>query len=370
MSSPGNNDDESWMRQALMLAAMGEGFVEPNPMVGAVVVKAGALLGDGFHQKFGGPHAEVNALAECQKSPRGATMYVTLEPCCHHGKTPPCVDAILKAGISRVVVAVEDPFPQVSGKGIAALRKAGVEVEVGVLASESRALLAPYLKRVQTGKPWVIAKWAMTLDGKIAARDGSSKWISCESSSRLVHAVRGRVDGILVGSGTAIADDPQLTSRPAGARIASRVILDRSLKSPLGLKLFQTAREAPTIVFTGRNALKEKRTQLEELGVEVVVLESRESPEQIGELLTNLSKRNWTNLLVEGGGGVLGAFLDANAIDEVKVFVAPKLVGGAGAASPIEGVGLAPISKALGFEWIESEMVGRDLYLNGRVKRT
>lgn len=370
MSSQSQIDDENYMRRALTLAGVGEGDVEPNPMVGAVIVRGDVVLGVGYHQKFGGPHAEVNALAACTDSPRGATLYVTLEPCCHHGKTPPCVAAILNAGISRVVVALEDPYPEVSGKGIAALKASGIQVEVGLLASESKFLLAPYLKRVKTAKPWVIAKWAMTLDGKIAARDGSSKWITSEASRLPVHELRGRVDGILVGSGTAILDDPMLTARLPNTRTPTRVILDRSLKSPASLQVFQTARETPTILFTAQSSWGEEQVKLlQNIGVEVVALQSTESTQQIDELLTNLGKRNWTNLLIEGGGQVLGAFVDAKAIDEVNVFVAPKLIGGAGAVSPVGGVGLAPISEAIEFESVETDIYGEDLYFRGRVKQ-
>src|SRR5215217_9762955 len=207
------------MRHALALAEKGRGFVEPNPMVGAVLLdSAGQLAGEGWHQKFGGPHAEVFALAEAGDRARGGTLVVTLEPCCHHGKTPPCTDAVLKAGIARVVAAMADPFPKVAGGGLAILRGAGVDVSVGLCEVEAVALNAPYLKLLRTGRPWVHAKWAMTLDGKIATRTGDSKWISGEESRRRVHELRGRMDAIVVGRGTVVADDPLLTARPAGPR--------------------------------------------------------------------------------------------------------------------------------------------------------
>src|SRR5438094_5754489 len=218
--------DEPWMRRALELAEKGRGAVEPNPLVGAVVVRNDTVAGEGWHQRYGGPHAEVHALAAAGEAARQATLYVTLEPCCHHGKTPPCTDAILRAGINRVVAAMTDPFPQVAGKGAALLRAAGVVVEFGAGEAEARRLNAPYLKLLATGRPYVHAKWAMTLDGKIATRTGDSKWISNEVSRWRVHELRGRMDAIVVGIGTALADNPRLTVRPPGPRTPLRIILD------------------------------------------------------------------------------------------------------------------------------------------------
>lgn len=221
------------MRRALELARQGEGYVEPNPMVGAVIVDDYLqCLGEGFHRQFGGPHAEVNALREAGARAQGATLYVTLEPCNHHGKTPPCVDAVLQAGLRRVVVGMPDPFAKVNGAGIARLREHGVAVEVGLLEAEVRRLNAPFRKLVETGIPWVHAKWAMTLDGKIAARTGHSQWISGAASRAVVHRLRGRMDAIVIGIGTALADDPLLTARPAGPRVATRVVLDSTARLP------------------------------------------------------------------------------------------------------------------------------------------
>ena len=214
-------DIDLWhMRRALELAARGEGFVEPNPMVGCVIAQGAEIIGEGWHRRFGQPHAEVEALRMAGDRAAGATLYVTLEPCCHFGKTPPCTRAVLASGVRRVVAAQTDPFPQVRGLGIAELRAAGLSVEVGLLESDARRLIAPYLKLVQTGRPWIIAKWAMTLDGKIATRSGQSRWISGPPSRQLVHALRGRVDAIMVGRETADRDDPLLTARPAGPRTA------------------------------------------------------------------------------------------------------------------------------------------------------
>ena len=335
------------MRHALTLASRGRGHVEPNPMVGAVVVRDGVVIGEGWHQHYGGPHAEVFALVG--NAARGATLYVTLEPCCHFGKTPPCTDAILAAGVRRVVAAMADPFPKVAGGGIALLRNAGVEVEVGVCEAVARRLNAPYLKLVGTGRPYVHAKWAMTLDGKIATRTGDSKWISNETSRRRVHELRGRMDAILVGSGTALADDPQLTARPPGPRVATRIVLDRRGRLSPDSHLVRTAREVPTIVVGQGNPAH----------VEVIPSGS------IVELLDELGRRRFTNVLVEGGGEVLGSFLDAGEIDEVHVFIAPILAGGEAARGPVLGGGVERMADALRLAAWEVETVEGDVYLRG-----
>src|SRR5687768_16016216 len=292
------------MSRALALALRGEGHVEPNPMVGCVLVRDGQIVGEGFHERFGGPHAEVNALAAAGDQSRGATAYVTLEPCCHHGKTPPCTRALLAAGVKRVVVAVEDPFPQVRGSGIKELREAGIKCEVGVQAEEAEWVLAPYRKLIAIGRPWVIAKWAMTLDGKLATRSGDSKWISGEASRQLVHELRGRVDAIVVGRGTAEQDDPLLTARPTGPRVATRIVLDRRATLASSSKLVQTTGDAPVLVVVGQAASEEDQARLRAAGCEVVLLGPHES---LDELLCELGKRRMTNVLVEGGATVLGA---------------------------------------------------------------
>src|SRR4051812_10972491 len=242
------------MRRALAEAGRGRGRVEPNPMVGAVVVRDGQPVGVGHHARFGGPHAEGVALAEAKDAACGATLYVTLEPCCHVGKTPPCTDAVLGAGIRRVVAAMPDPFPKVAGGGLARLRTAGLEVEVGLLDDAAARLNAAYLKRVTTGLPYVIAKWAMTLDGKTAVASGDSRWISGPRARALVHELRGRMDAILVGIGTALADDPQLTARPPGPRCAARVVLDSAARLPHDGRLARTAREVPVWLAVNENA--------------------------------------------------------------------------------------------------------------------
>ena len=352
---------EPWMKHALSLAANGRGAVEPNPMVGAVVIDtAGRLVGAGWHRQFGGPHAEVFALAEAGDRAHGGTLVVTLEPCCHHGKTPPCTDAALQAGITRVVVAMADPFPKVAGGGITTLRAAGIPVEVGICEADAVALNAPYLKLLRTERPWVHAKWAMSLDGKIAARTGDSKWISGEESRRRVHELRGRMDAIIVGRGTVAADDPLLTARPAGRRTPARVVLSTSGDLPPRCQLRATARDIPVIVYTANpHALAGWAAD----GAEVVAL--GDNPLSLDAVLADLGRRRFTNVLVEGGAGVLGTLLDAKAADEFHIFIAPKLIGGSGAASPVGGLGIARIADALTLSRCTAVASGDDVYVHG-----
>ena len=352
--------DETQMRRALELAERGRGGVEPNPMVGAVVLDAqGGKVAEGWHEQFGGPHAEVNAFAQSGERARGGTLYVTLEPCCHFGKTPPCTKAVIAAGIRRVVVAMRDPFPKVDGGGIRELENAGIEVVVGVCEKEAIALNTPYLKLLRTGKPWVIAKWAMSLDGKIATRTGDSKWVSGEESRAHAHALRGQVDGILVGSGTVFADDPLLTARPPGRRTLTRIVLTRSGQLPEACKLRTTARETPVIVFTtaeGADRLNGWKAD----GAEVIAVGG------IGDMLSELGNRRFTNLLVEGGAGIHGAFHDADEIDEVRVYLAPKLIGGKDAVSPVAGLGIGKLSEGSGWETVMVEQFAGDVCITSR----
>jgi diaminohydroxyphosphoribosylaminopyrimidine deaminase/5-amino-6-(5-phosphoribosylamino)uracil reductase len=356
--------DDTWMARALELAERGRGRVEPNPLVGAVVVRDGRAVGEGWHQRYGEPHAEAHALAAAGEAARGATLYVTLEPCCHHGKTPPCTDAILRAGIGRVVAALADPFPAVAGKGAEQLRAAGVEVEFGPGAAAARRQNAPYLKLLASGRPYVHAKWAMTLDGKIATRTGDSKWVSNEASRRRVHELRGRMDAVLVGVGTALADDPRLTARPPGPRTAARVVLDSHGRLPTTSQLVRTAREVPTVVATA-TAPPAPAAQLHAAGCEVLTVPAADGRPDVGALLTELGRRRMTNVLVEGGAAVLGSFLDAGAIDEVHVFIAPRLAGGAGALTPVGGRGVEKIAQALELTECHAERIDGDVYVHG-----
>jgi diaminohydroxyphosphoribosylaminopyrimidine deaminase/5-amino-6-(5-phosphoribosylamino)uracil reductase len=356
------------MERALELAKHGRGFAEPNPLVGAVIVQDDRIVGEGWHQRYGEPHAEINALAAAGDNAHGATMYVTLEPCCHEGKTPPCTDAIIRSGICRVVAAMRDPFPEVDGKGLELLRKASITVEEGLCEGEARRLNAPYLKLTQTGGPYVHAKWAMTLDGKIATRSGDSKWISSESSRRRTHEIRGRMDAIIVGGRTARTDDPLLTVRPSGPRTPIRVVLSRSGIIPSQLRLVQTARAVPTLLFTEASCDRSDLEALRDLGCEVVPIAMTPSRSVAREVLHELGRRRFTNVLLEGGAGLLGTFLEAREIDEIHVFIGRQLVGGKQALTPIGGTGVERLEQAAVLVEKRVELIGdEDIYVNGTV---
>lgn len=364
MNATFTTDDERWMRRALALAVRGQGRVEPNPMVGCVIVRGGRVLGEGYHHRFGGPHAEIDALRRCTTSPHRATAYVTLEPCCHVGKTGPCTEALLTAGVGRIVAAMQDPFAKVAGRGFRLLRKAGVRVDVGLCREEAERLNAPYLKLRRTGLPWVILKWAQSLDGRIATRTGDSKWISGPESRGVVHGLRGRVDGILVGIGTALSDDPMLTCRSGRRkRTAQRIVLDSGLRIPLGSSLLQTAGETPVIVGTTHEALRHRRSAARRIaasGAEVVPLPSRGGRVDAAALLRELGRRELTNLLVEGGAELLGTFIERHLADEAYVFVAPRIIGGRMAIGAIGGAGPARIAGTHAIHSLTCHRVGAD----------
>lgn len=381
-------DAASVMRRAFELAARGQGFVEPNPMVGAVLVDESlSLLGEGFHRQFGGPHAEVEAIADATKRRRkkklkDATLFVSLEPCCHFGKTPPCTQAILTAGIRKVVVGRTDPNPQVAGGGIAELRAAGVEVEVGLLEDEAKRLTAPFAKRLTTGLPWVIAKWAMSWDGKIATGSGDSKWISNEASRAVVHQLRGRMDAIVVGAETARRDDPLLTARPAGPRVATRVVLDSIASLRTDSQLVRTVNDAPLLILAGPDAPTDNVSRLRASGAEVCVLGAEAAqatapatakdlkkirPVEPFAVLAELGRRGMTNILIEGGAVILGAFADLDLIDAVQVFIGAKLIGGQTAPGPVAGVGCEPLAMARLLEDLHVETLNGDVHLSGGV---
>lgn len=354
------------MKRALALAARGRGAVEPNPMVGACVVREGRIIAEGYHRRFGGPHAEVEALRKAGRRARGAEVFVTLEPCCHFGKTGPCTDALIAAGVSRVVVAMKDPFAKVRGRGIAALSRAGVRVDAGLLNKEARALNAPYVKLRSTGIPYFIAKYAMTLDGDIATASGDSHWISCEKSRREVHRLRGRVDAIVVGIGTALRDDPLLTVRPPGKRMPLRIVMDSRARLPLKSRLVNTMHLAPLLVVAGRSAPRKRIRALEERGAEVAVLGGGQDV-SVGALARFLGRREMTNVLVEGGAQVLGSFFKAGLVDEVMVFVAPKLAGEG--LQPVKGWASRRMAAAVPLEDMTLRRSGDDVMVCARVAR-
>jgi diaminohydroxyphosphoribosylaminopyrimidine deaminase/5-amino-6-(5-phosphoribosylamino)uracil reductase len=360
--------DWQWMSRAFDLAERGRGYVEPNPLVGAVAVRAEEVVGEGWHQRYGEAHAEVNALTAAGEAARAATLYVTLEPCCHHGKTPPCTDAIVQAGIRRVVAALPDPFAEVAGRGAALLRAAGLTVDFGPGEAEARRQNAAYLKLLATGRPYVHAKWAMSLDGKIATATGDSKWISGDASRRRVHELRGRMDAIVIGSGTARADDPLLTVRPPGPRTPARIILTSTCSLAADSRLVQSAAEAPVWVVTSAAPESSAARQLRACGCEVVHIPPADRAAAVLLLLDELGRRRLTNILVEGGAALLGSFRDARAIDEVHVFLAPRLIGGAAALTAIAGRGVEKVADALPLAEWQIEQLDSDVLLHGRVR--
>jgi len=376
--------DPQFMQRALELAARGLGHVEPNPMVGCVVVRGGRIIGEGWHRKFGGPHAEVEALRDCERrgqSAKGADVYVSLEPCCHHGKTPPCSDALIAARVKRVFVATADPFPKVAGGGIRQLRRAKIGVDIGLLEGDARELNRAFFKRVATGLPWVTAKWAQTLDGRVATANGDSKWISNETSRAFVHAMRAGVDAIIIGIGTVLADDPLLTARPAGRskrpaavpRVARRVVIDPDLRLPASSQLVRSL-PIPLTVAVKTRLLKQppaRLAALEKRGVEFIGLPSLRSSTNrldLRPLLRHLAEKHVaTNVIVEGGPTLLGSFFTQHLIDQALVFVAPKLVGDADAPGCVAGLRCNRIADAIQLRLHESRRFGDDVMFDLRV---
>jgi diaminohydroxyphosphoribosylaminopyrimidine deaminase/5-amino-6-(5-phosphoribosylamino)uracil reductase len=368
--------DSAHLARAIELARRGVGAVKPNPVVGAVVARAEETLGEGWHQEFGGAHAEVNAIEACGLADlKDATLYVSLEPCCHEGKTPPCTDAILQAGIRRVVVASDDPTEKASGRGLGILRDEGVEVILadGELAASARLLNQAFRKHARVGRPWVLFKSAMTLDGKVATRSGDSKWISSEDSRALAHRWRAAVDAVVVGIGTALADDPQLTARPDGlpADVGAqprRVVFDSLARLPTTSQLVALAAEIPLTVIVSRAAARADTDALEAAGVQVLVATGENEPARVRSALDQLGALGVTSILLEGGPHLAGAFLDAGEIDEIRLFLAPLLLGGSAARDPLEGEGVERISEALRAISFDCESIGEDLLISARVR--
>jgi diaminohydroxyphosphoribosylaminopyrimidine deaminase/5-amino-6-(5-phosphoribosylamino)uracil reductase len=322
--------DVELIKIALSLAKNGSGSVEPNPMVGAIIVKNGKIIGKGWHKKFGGPHAEIEALRNCKVSPKGATLYVTLEPCCHFGKTPPCTDAVIKAGIKKVVAAIKDPTKKVAGKGFKILKKAGIETVCGICEKEAEKLNAPFFKFAKTKKPWVIIKWAQSEDGFLSRTD-KKRWISNSASRKDVHKLRKRVQAIAVGVNTVIRDNPMLTIRPSFERQPLRVVLDDKLQIPMNCNLIKTANEVPVCIFTCLNKSLKKKN------VEVLRVRRDKNGLNLKDVLAELGKRGVQQLLVEGGEKVITSFIRQNLADEIVVFTSAEKLGKKGEiqSSPI-----------------------------------
>lgn len=338
--------EKQWMRRAIYLAKKGEGWTSPNPLVGAVIVKEDRVIGEGWHQKRGEAHAERNALQACMEDPKGATIYVTLEPCCHTGRTPPCTQAILDAGISRVVIGSRDPNPKVSGQGAEYLRRSGVEVLEDFLREECDQLNPIFFHYIATKRPFVAMKYAMTADGKIATKTGDSQWITEESARDYVHMLRNRYRGIMVGSGTVLADDPMLNCRMEGGRNPVRIVCDRRLRMQPESRICRTAREIPTIVATNKPD-PEKAKRLEDLGVTLLEVPLKRGALHLDWLMDRLGKLEIDSILVEGGGDILGSFLSEKLVHMVHCFVGAKIFGGTGARSPVGGIGVEKVSQGL-----------------------
>lgn len=361
-------DDIKYMKIALELAQRAQGQTSPNPLVGCVLVDVkGDIVGKGYHHRAGEPHAEINALAEAKDRAYGATAYVTLEPCSHFGRTGPCCDALIRAGIKRVVAATVDPNPRVAGKGFAKLQAAGVEVTKGVLQEEAYRQNEVFFHWMVTGMPFVAMKYAMTIDGKIATASGDSKWITGDEARKYGHFLRGIYDCILVGKNTVLKDDPELTCRLSEGKNPLRIILDSKLEIPLTAKVLAD-KKAPTIVVAAQNIAATKVNTFSELtGVEVIQVPMKNNKLSLRALLSELGKRKLTGILVEGGSQVHGAFLDENLVQRVYAFIAPKIIGGAQSLPPIGGFGKEKIAEGLALREIKVQYLGQDMLITGRV---
>ncbi len=364
--------DHVHLARAIELAEGGRGRTAPNPLVGAVIVRDGVVLGEGFHTALGEPHAEREAIAAAGGADlRGATLYVSLEPCCHTGRTPPCTEAIIEAGIARVVVGSDDPTEKASGRGLGILRDEGIAVDVadGELAARARLLNQPFRKHARTGRPFVLFKSAMTLDGKVATRTGDSKWISGEDSRRLSHRWRAEVDAVVVGIGTALTDDPQLTSRIEGVvRQPRRIVFDSEARLPLDSQLVRGAGEVPLTVVVTRAAPRTAVDALEIGGAEVIVATGANEPDRVRNALVQLGAAGVTSILLEGGPHLAGAFLDAGEVDEIRLFLAPVVLGGSSARDPLEGEGAERIASAMRALTLECARVSEDVLITARMR--
>ena len=365
------NPDVQYMKKALRQAAFGAGMTSPNPLVGAVIVNQGAIVGEGYHQVLGGPHAEVNAISAAGAAAPGGTLYVTLEPCNHHGLTPPCTKAIIDAGISRVVFGMRDPNPDVAGGGCENLRAAGIEVVGGILELECRALNQSFIKYVTTGLPYVTLKAAATLDGFIATSSGDSKWITGELSRQFAHGLRSFADGVLVGVGTVWADDPLLTARSLrkkNLRQPVRIVLDSELKIPLDSQLVRTASTSPVWTVCRQDASARREQTLRNAGIHVLRVTSGGSDIDLAALVKELGRRRISSLLVEGGGRVLGSFLQSGLADEFHFFYAPKILADPGGASMFSGGPRLKIADCVRAYGIRTRKISEDLLVSGRFR--
>ncbi len=357
------------MRLALALAAKGAGRVNPNPLVGAVIVHNNKVIAKGYHEQYGGPHAEINAIRSTSLNIKGATMYVTLEPCSHYGKTPPCADALIEAQISRVFIAMKDPNPLVAGKGIEKLRAHGIEVIVGLLEAEAMELNRVFIKYIKINKPYVVLKSAMSLDGKIATYSGHSKWISCEKSRQYVHKLRNELKGILVGVNTIIADDPELTTRlkDGTGRNPVRIVADSSGRIPLSAKVLQHPDDNHIIIATTSRFPEQKRNFLERLGHKFLIVADAKGKVDLTALMNELVSLGIDGILLEGGGTLNESALKSGIVDEVQFIIAPLLLGGRDAISPVEGQGFETVNTGITLHRLTTKRMGNDILVTGKV---
>ncbi len=360
--------DRQYMKMALELAQKGMGFTAPNPMVGTVIVKNGRIIGQGYHRKYGGLHAEREALAACTEEPKGASIYVTLEPCCHYGKQPPCVNAILEAGIRRVIIGSSDPNPLVAGKGIRILKDHGIEVTENILKEECDKLNEAFFYYIQNKKPYVVMKYAMTMDGKIAAYTGESKWVTGEAARIHVQEQRLKYTGIMVGVGTVLADDPMLTCRLENSRNPVRIICDSHLRTPLTSKIVRTAKTIPTILASSSKD-QQKIKNYEEMGCQVLYVPEKNGHIDLNRLMEILGATKIDSILLEGGGSLNWSALESGIVQKVQTYIAPKLFGGEEAKTPVEGKGFPDPASAVLLKNSEMIRLGDDFLIESEVKR-
>ncbi len=359
-------NDSDYMKLAIELAKKGEGAVSPNPMVGAVIVKDGRIIGQGYHERYGEKHAERNAIASCAESAEGATIYVTLEPCCHYGKQPPCTEAVISAGIKRVVVGSRDPNPLVSGKGNEMLRKNGIIVEEDFMKEECDSINYVFFHYITKKMPYVIMKYAMTMDGKIAAYTGDSRWVTGDEARKLVHSDRNRYTGIMVGSQTVLNDDPMLTCRIPGGRNPIRIICDTRLRTPICSDIVNSADRIRTIIATGSSAAS-RYDGYEKKGCEMITVNEKDGHIDIKELMKTLADMKIDSVLLEGGGTLNFAALNAGVVNRVQAYIAPKIIGGRMAPSPVGGTGKAKMSEAVVLKNSTIKKIGSDYMIESEV---
>lgn len=360
-------NDEAYMRLALQLASKGEGWVSPNPLVGALIVKDGDVIGRGWHETYGQAHAERNALANCSQSAQGATMYVTLEPCVHHGKQPPCTDAIIEAGISRVVIGSHDPNPLVSGKGIQTLQEHGIEVTQGVCEAECDTSNEVFLHYIRTQRPFVVMKYAMTLDGKIATHTGASRWVTGEVAREHVHTQRHRYSAIMAGVGTILTDDPLLTCRLPESTQPVRIVCDTHLRTPVTSRIVATAQQYPTILLTCCTDA-DKHATYKDAGCRILVAEEKNGRVDLDDAMRLLGQENIDSILLEGGGTLNWSALESGIVHKVQAYIAPKLFGGQDAKTPIEGLGISTPAQSPRLHSMTVTPLGEDFLIEGEVE--